>query len=57
MFKLYEGHAEENDSDSAEEGGEQDTELPTGIAAEVPAQFIVLDENARLEPDFDYDFS
>ena len=27
------------------------------IAAEIPAQFIILDENARLEPDFDYDFS
>jgi Zinc finger, C3HC4 type (RING finger) len=58
MFKLYEGHAEENDSDSAGTSGESSAELHLpAIAAEARAQLIILDENARLEPDFDYDFS
>ena len=58
MFKLYDGHAEGNESDSAEEGEEGAHELnQPAIVAEIPAQFIVLDENARLDPDFDYDFS
>ena len=58
MFKLYEGHAEEDDSDSAGEVAEQGNELLNPVlAAEVPARFVILDETARLEPDSDYDFS
>lgn len=58
MFKLYEGNEVENDSDETEEAGAGTPQLnQPPIVAEAPPQFMIIDETARLEPDFDYDFS
>jgi hypothetical protein len=58
MFKLYEGNEVENDSDETERAGAGTAQLnQPPIVAEAPPQFMIIDETARLEPDFDYDFS
>jgi hypothetical protein len=60
MFKLYGGPAEQDDPEVAEEGGNGAIELqPPALPAEVipDVNLFALDENARLDPDFNYDFS
>ncbi|MCP6725834.1 hypothetical protein NL526_27645, partial [Klebsiella pneumoniae] len=58
MFKLYGGRANESESESSEEDAEGANAVqPLAVAAEIPALQVMLDENARLEPDIDYDFS
>jgi hypothetical protein len=60
MFKLYGGHAEQKDPQSAEEGVDGAIELlhPALPAENIQdANLIALDENARFDHDFNYDFS